>query len=193
MLCALLLIAVPGCWTGRLIESGRLHESVVTYTSAALDSEALRLNYRVEVSDARGRPRSREERSATVALATLAARPERPVDETPVRRVPTGSHTGREVPVALVISRHDAAPVVVAGSPGIQMVLQVYEHDGRHAGFRVCSTTRTRCLGHFHSGALYRDHIAWWVYPVAPLTATVDLALLPLQAVTLPLTLAFGD
>jgi hypothetical protein len=192
-LAVFMVIAIPGCWTGRLIEWGRLRESVVTFTNAALDGEELRLDYTVEVSDANEQLRSIEERSATVGLAALVTRPEQPVDQFSIKRVSAGSRTGREVPIALAIGQRGAWPEGTGGVLSAPMVLVVDEQDGRHMGFRLCPIAGDQCQGHLYSAALYRDHVAWWVYPIAPITAIVDLALIPAQAVTLPLLLYYGD
>lgn len=170
-----------------------MQESVVRYTAAAVDGENLRLDYTVEVVDARARRHSRERRSASLALADLTGPTEFPVDAFPVRRIPEGSRSGREVPIELVVVQRDgprASTCCLLGSP---VLMEIDEREGRHAGFRLCPTPNDPCEGYFHSASLHRDPIAWWVYPVAPFTVSVDLALFPIQVVTLPVLLVSGD
>ncbi len=193
VLCALLPIALSGCWTGRLIELGRLHESVVTFDDAALDGEDLRVDYTVEVADVRDEFQAKKRRSAAVPIAALAIHPPVQVDEVPVRRLSAGSRADREVPVDLVIGQRSRARSQGTGLLVAPMVLEIDREDDRHTGFRLCPNTAARCHGYLHSGTLYRDHIAWWVYPIAPLTVLVDLALIPIQLVTLPPMLFAAD
>jgi hypothetical protein len=187
-----LLICLTGCWTGHLVEAGRMREEVVTYHAAAVDGERLRLDYTVERVDARQRPRGTKERSAIVAVADLAANPAYPVDAFPVERVSSGSRGGREIPVMLVSSRNQTSPVV-AGASSSSFVMEIDGQGVRHDGFRLCGTSGRGCVGHFHSAALHRDYIVWWVYPLAPLTLGVDAVLFPLQLVTMPPLLAVSD
>jgi len=90
-------------------------------------------------------------------------------------------------------------------TPGVAKV-EITEQSGRHVGFRVCpgdadrAMTRVRvaenrndCLGYFYSAVLYDDHLAWWIYPLAPFTIALDVALIPIQLVTLPPLLLVSD
>jgi len=196
-LVAAALTAAPGCWTGHLIEAGRRHESVSVYSSAALEQEALRLDYEVEISNSRGEPLSTSNRSARVALADLAAQPEWPVDEIRVDKLsPSAGNrppTEESSPIALGVGPPNSTLASLGSSNPSDQVLVIDESGGRHTGFSLCPPTGTECQGRFHSEALYRNHIAWWVYPVIPFTIVVDVALLPFQVVTVPIMIATGD
>lgn len=68
--------------------------------------------------------------------------------------------------------------------------LQTTSHD---APAPDVSTSPVACGGFFHSAALYDSRFAWWVYTAAPMTLVFDIALLPIQALTLPILIVFGD
>jgi hypothetical protein len=192
-LLSVLLLGLPGCWTGHLIESGRVRESVLTYRGAALDGELLRLDYTVERIDARHDRKGPEERSALVALADLDAKPEHAVDAFPLRRIPPDERSDGEIPL-IVVEAGSQATLASARSPDLgSPIVEVDSTDGRHEGFRLCSEEGAPCPAHFHSGALTEHTLSWWVYPLAPFAVGVDLALLPLQALTLPPLLLLSD
>jgi hypothetical protein len=168
------LTALPGCWSGHLFEAGRRRETVVRYERAFLVGERLRLDYSVEVRNRRGEPLRREQRSASVALAALAARPELPVDAVPVevsRRLPEPAGE----PVALARGASEAA---AAATP---LVLAIRHEDGSDVGFTLRRAHPEEDLGQLRSGALVRDRTAPWVYPLLPFSAALDVAVVPLH------------
>ena len=175
---ALLLLSfvVAGCWSGHLFEMGRVRESVVAYHGAFSDGERLLLDYSVELADWRGRPLRHERRAAAVPVAALSAAPELPVDAFPVERMRlSGARSSDDRRLPLVAAdTPDAAP----GAPYVA----VLGGDGRHAGFLLCAA-HDLCRGVFRSEALYRDHTAWWVYPILPFSVALDLVLLPAQVI----------
>jgi hypothetical protein len=175
------------------VESGRLHESVLTYTAAGIDDQELRLDYTVEVSSAREEPRSKQDRSAIVEVAALKQRPELPVDEFPVRRVAVRPVVESDWSGMLIIAPRHASSESDMAPSSPRLWLDVDEPSGRHVGFRLCPVSDPECEVYFHSAALYRSHISWWVYPLAPLAFGIDVGILPFQAVTLPFLLYFGD
>jgi hypothetical protein len=215
-------VALSGCLTGTLIESGRLHERVLRYERIAIDERDLVIGYTVEVSksatgtgSASGR---RERRNAMLSIEELDARPPHPADAFPLRRLRSWPRSA--TPLTIRTSFDDGgggsectrSPLSVAShvsdapdaSEGPQV--EITERAGRHLGFRVCagdtdrgmtrvSTLETpdHSLGYFYSAALYDDHLAWWIYPLAPFTFAIDIALLPIQVVTLPPLLLLSD
>jgi hypothetical protein len=215
-------MTLSGCLTGTLIESGRLHERVSRYEHIAIDGHDLVLDYTVEISKsaagtgaARGRS---ERRSAILSIKDLDTRPPYPTDAFPIRRVPPRPRVA--TPLQIRISSHGAGDdstgllqpnSAVSGAPVSSLTpaapkVEVTERAGRHLGFRVCpgevdrGMTRVRsvrqrndCLGFFYSAVLCDDHLAWWIYPRAPFTIAIDVALLPIQLVTLPPLLLVSD
>ena len=190
---ALVSAATSGCWTGRLIEVGRISEQVARYDRVVLVDDALHLDYRVTLTNARRETIGHGERSARIELAALAADPEWPVDTFPVEHDPTPAHGGQD----LVITNEtedphfEVTPVATVGAP--RVALQIDSDDGRHAGFRICEAAAPDCAAHFHSGALHVHHMQWWVYPLAPFAAAIDLALVPAQLATWPWLILAGD
>ena len=64
---------------------------------------------------------------------------------------------------------------------------------GRPLGFRLCSSSDETCYLQVVSGSFAKERISPWVYFFAPVTAAVDLGLLPIQIVTLPILLVVSD
>lgn len=163
-------LLLGGCWTGRLYERGRIGESVLAYHAAATDGEHLILDYSVELEDWKGRPVGRARRGASIPIDALMARPEHPVDAFPLQRVrPAWVEDGRSVPISV-----QGSP---ASDPSTPFFLELIEVEGRHEGFYLCRKGDAGCDGRFRSGALYRDGTAWWVYPLLPLGAAMDVLL----------------
>jgi hypothetical protein len=203
-----------GCFTGELIESGRMHERVRSYERIAIVDATVYVDYTTEVATELPRrntdwtidtARSNKKRSATFPLAELTVRPERPVDTFPLLRIPYGRHEGRALPIAIESGSAEAdgahfeshAPDPPDGlsadaSPD-SLVARIDAERGRHQGFGLCPATGGRCVGYFHSAALYDDPIAWWVYPIAPFAFAADIAVLPIHVVTLPILIAISD
>jgi len=226
-------VALSGCLTGSLIESGRLHERVSRYERISIDERNLVIDYTVVVSkSATGRNATSgrsQRRTAVLSIEDLDARPPHPTDAFPLRRIrswPRHSTSPRHstpLPIRITIvdgEGSEPAPPTLGAASNTSDVsdvsdfsdlpsgprVEITEHVGRHLDFRVCPGDSDRrmtrvstadaadlCLGPFHSAALYDDHLAWWIYPLAPITAAIDLALLPIQVVTLPPLLLLGD
>jgi len=214
-------VALSGCLTGTLIESGRLHERVLRYERIAIDERDLVIDYTVEVSrSATGTASAsgtRERRSAILSIEELDARPPHSTDAFPLRRLRSWPRSA--TPLTIRMSSDDGGgsectrcPLsVVSHVSDISDALEgprveITERDGRHLGFRVCRGDADRgmtrvstlestdhCLGYFYSAALYDDHLAWWIYPLTPFAAAIDIALLPIQVVTLPPLLLLSD
>lgn len=186
LLLAASLLLQSGCWTGRVYELGRVRESVWSYERAWLDRDQILLDYRVELADRHRRPRSRASRAVAIPRRALRAEPELPVDAFPVReiragRVEPGAATPLPVVEAQDAQRGVEAPFleVVAGETGV-------------SGFRLCLDAET-CRRPFRSEALYRDRTAWWVYPLLPFSAALDVAFIPLHAIGLAPFFLMGD
>ena len=212
-------MALSGCLTGTLIESGRLHERVSRYERIAIDGHDLVLDYTVEVSKsatgAGPAPGRSKRRSAILSIKDLGARPPHPADAFPLQRVPVRPRIA--TPLQIRISsdgvgdgstrhRRTLADVSDVSDWPDAPRAEVIEHAGRHMGFRVCQgdadramtrvrnvDTRDDCLGYFYSAVLYDDHFEWWIYPLAPFAIAIDVALLPIQLVTLPPLLLVSD
>jgi hypothetical protein len=216
---AIIVVALgtTGCWTGQLIESARLHERVRTYERIAVVGEEIHLDYTAEVTtrlpdrdDDRtfDAPRPSKLRGAVFPLSEMTVVPEHPVDAFPLERTAFGVREGQALPI--VIEPEVAAsprskatdlgftpPILETPSlqtnPPASVVARVDRRDGRHQGFRLCSTTGDPCVGYFYSAALYDDPLAWWVYPAAPFAVALDIAMLPFQVLTLPVLLVVSD
>lgn len=191
-----LTLTLSGCWTGQLIESARLHETVLTYERISLVGDELRVDYLAELTrDLSGNrigPLATRLRAASFPIDALAHRPVHPVDDFPLRRIRPGSMSG--TPLAIGGNRDvRQSSLVEMNSQSGGMVANLAESEGRHLGFGLCHVAGEGCVGFFHSGALYRDRISWWVYPVAPFAIALDLALLPIQLFTLPPLIALSD
>lgn len=238
---ATLAILGSGCWTGLLVESGRLHERVARYERISIDGEKLLLDYTVGLSrDARSNPSTSdrlERRAVLLRLADLFVTPPYTVDAFPLERIAAGSCGARTLPMRIV-SRTDAPgrrgvpsvdplraifpvgreggedawplhrSVGASGAGPRELFAEIAEHDGQHLGFRLCPlTTATEharfdtlparlerdCRGDFYSAALYEERFAWWIYPIAPISLAVDIALVPIQLITLPPLLVLSD
>ncbi len=194
LVAAALLLTLPGCWTGRLFEAGHLRESVVAYHHASSDGENLLIDYSVEIIDADGKPVGQERRGASIALAALAAKPEHPVDAFPLEHLPTGTPTTDEMLPVLVLRGSatilEATPAAAHDTP---MVMEIVASGERHAGFRLRTAGKAAPVGHFHSEALYRSRTAWWIYPLVPFSATLDVAFIPIHCVAMLPFFVAGD
>jgi hypothetical protein len=219
LIASVLSLTLSGCLTGTLIESGRLHERVTRYERIAIDGDDLVLDYTVTVSKSPNGVGSRsgrsEQRAAILSIEDLNSRPPHTADAFPHRRVSTRSRTGTPMPIRITSDEHGnhSSPAHrrfvdtsvrshVIGVPSVEIA----ERAGLHLGFRLCSgrsvqettevsivKTSDACLGYFHSAALYDDHLAWWVYPAVPFAVAADVALIPLQVLTLPPLLILSD
>ena len=78
---------LPGCWTGRVYERGRIRESVLSYDSALLDGDRIRLEYSVELIDANGALLETGRRIVAIPRGAIGATPEVPVDAFPVEAI----------------------------------------------------------------------------------------------------------
>jgi hypothetical protein len=212
---SLLTLTLSGCFTGTMIESGRLSESVLTYERISVEGDDLQLEYTVEITRGAGDPDDRGTREATrraaFPLSELEAIPAHPVDEFPLRRFRKRADRGDVVPIVVTTRPNTASenerrmrPAGVSGS----WIAEVTDSDGRHLGFQLCATQPASgahpvgtessavegpCLDYFYSAALFDDPVAWWVYPVAPFAFALDLAVLPIQILTLPPLIFFSD
>ena len=43
-------VVLTGCWTGHLMESGRLHESVLTYERVGIEADVVYVDYVAEIA-----------------------------------------------------------------------------------------------------------------------------------------------
>lgn len=177
---ALLWLALPGCWTGRLFEAGRVRESVLEYRSAALEGDRLRVEYTAELDGLFSS--RREPRAALLPLAALRAQPPLPVDAFPVERVTPGSPASAS-----------PAPATRVPQPSRDDPELLRLEPGPPSGFRLCRAAGGPCSARFYSAALYRDRTAWWVYPLLPLSVALDAALFPLQVVSVGPFFVLGD
>jgi hypothetical protein len=189
----LALLALPGCWTTHLMEHGRTREIVLSYEAASVDGQFLRLDYTVGGIDDGTQPKEVRRRSAIIALDDLVADPEHPVDAFPMKRVRPGQRAAGETALELVEANGRAALTGADPAEVTSIIMEIDAENGRHTGFRLCPDLRATCPAHFHSDALTRDRLSWWVYPVAPVALGVDMVLLPLQLTTLPAMLVLSD
>jgi len=193
---ALLAATCLGCWTGRIFEAGRVREQVIDFRGAALGRDSLRLDYTVELSGRGTAPGRRAERAASMSLAALSAEPAYPVDAFPLERISSGSplEGARPIPIldaaAVPEAQHAALPSGPATDPWL---LRLENSASGHELLRLCPGDGAACVGQLYSAALYRDHTAWWVYPLLPLGVAVDIALLPFQFVTTAPFFLLGD
>jgi hypothetical protein len=176
---------VCGCWSGRVFEAGRLRESVVRYDRSFIGPDRIRLDYSVEITDAWGRKQAPRRRAAVVPRAAITAVPELPVDAVCVEEVDPSSEPGPDLRPAPVLAESSASP------PPQQEFVELIVADGQQQGFRLC--TDDACEGLFRSQILHRDRTAWWVYPLLPFAGAVDLALMPLQVISLSPFFLLGD
>lgn len=168
--------AASGCTTGHLLQAGRYHEQVVRYEAAYAGDDRLLLEYVVERGDRSGSLRGFAHREVALRLEDLRAEPEIVVDEFPVEtlRIREALRAGDD---RLELIPPDA-PVVPSSR-----YLAIELEAGRPVGFRLMGG-EDAVAARFHSGALYRRHYEWWIYPLLPLTTAVDLVLLLPQIVT---------
>jgi hypothetical protein len=167
MLCA--WIAGLGCTTGQLLQAGRYHEEVASYERAFLSADRLLLEYVVEFGDRGGAKRGSARREVALRLEDLRADPGIAVEDFPVQRLALGESLGSGTRPLEVISRDPGKAVNGRGL--------VVEVEGRRpVGFSLVDGEGSPAR--FHSGALYRPHYRWWVYPLLPFTAALDLLLL---------------
>ena len=172
---AMALPCASACVSGRLFEASRSHEQVSQYEAAWAGDERLLLRYTVELGDRNGSSRGFEVREVSLALDDLRARPEIPVERFPVTPVRIAEAMRDDALSLLVL------PPGAAAAPGVPS-LRVIGEAGQPLGFEW-KGDEAALPARFHSGALYRVHYAWWLYPLLPLAATVDLALLPIELV----------
>lgn len=188
--CFLALVTVAwllaGCWTGRVYERGRIRESVLSYDQAMLDGDRIVVAYTVELVDADGALLETGRRIVGIPRGAIAAVPEVPVDAFPFEVL--DADLGLEIqgqPIPLVQESREADP---RDTPW----LEVIAGQERPRGFYVNTGAAIRD-GFFRSEALYRDRTAWWVYVLVPFSAAVDVALLPLQVVSVAPFFVLGD
>jgi len=178
----LMLLLVPGCTTGMLLQDGRYHEQVARYEVAYVDDERLLLGYEVVLGDREGHARGSERREVAIALDALRANPETPVEQFEV------------VDVRIIEALHEGdqklAVLTNGGQPPAAGYLAVEGVDAPK-GFRLMLPGETP--GRLYSGALYRVHHEWWVYPLLPLTAVTDFVSLPLQLAVAPPLFVMGE
>ena len=162
-------IAGLGCTTGQLLQAGRYHEEVTSYERAFLSVDRLLLEYVVEFGDRSGAKRGAARRAVALRLEDLRADPGIAVEDFPVQRLQLGESLGSETRPLAVISRDTGN-----AANGRRLVVEV---EGRRpVGFSLVDGEGSPAR--FHSGALYRPHYQWWVYPLLPFTAALDLVLL---------------
>lgn len=189
---ALAALLAAGCWTGRLFEAGRLRESVISYDAVTLSGASLRIEYTVERSGRLPPAPSRGRRTASVPLAALSALPARPVDAFPVQR---GCDATPEHGVALRMVVGEC-PTTRRGDPEgatAPLLVAIATEAGRSPGLCICPLGGGACVGYLPSEALYRDATAWWVYPLIPVAVAIDVAVFPLQLVSLSPFFLVGD
>lgn len=189
---AVLLWICPGCLSGHAIELGRIHESVLRYERAFSNDERLLLRYEVEIGDHRRTRLGGAQREVALLVDDLRAVPELEVGRFPIQpvRIEQALEPGdHELELVMGLQAPLAAQAVPTAQIGV-MRLQIESRDGRHIGFRLQGGSPGGSA-RFRSGALYHSHLAWWVYPLLPFTAALDLALLLPQIVAVtPLFLA---
>lgn len=168
----LLVLVLPGCWTGHLAELARRRESPVRFERAFVDAERLGLEYTVEVVDHRGESRGQATRSATLRLAQLAASPEIPLDELSVEVRRRAIEPAGE---AVALLREDPR------EPRPPLALRIESGAGRDTGFRLIGPDPGDDRGRFRSGSLVRDRTALWFYPLLPFSVALDVAVLPVH------------
>ena len=173
-LAALLLActALPGCWTGHLLESARRWESTLRYERAFRAGDRLYLEYDVAVRDRRGEELRRGRRRAVLALSDLAERPEHPIDELPVE-FDARPAPGDAEPVPLLRER--------GGAPAAALVLRVVDGAERETGLTLEAPGDPATAGRLHSGSLTRDRMAPWAWPLVPVALVLDAGVLPLH------------
>jgi hypothetical protein len=159
-------------------------ESVLRYRAIEVEGEKLRIDYTVERSGILVVP-SRGERRATLPIAALEGAEEIPVDALPVDIGPARPALPAGAPLELRVAATGARGRVGACEGPGALAAVVESRDGRDAGFRLVRDGGGPCLHSFRSAALYRDGTSWWVPPLMPVALAVDLALLPVQLVTL--------
>ncbi len=186
LLCAGALAAtLCGCWSGRVFEAGRLRESVISYDRSFVGPDHIRLDYSVETTDAWGHARAPGRRAAIVPRAAITALPETPVDAVPVERIDPSDAPGPGLRPAPVLAESPSSPL------STQEYVELIVADGQQQGFRLCKDGA--CEGLFRSQILYRDRTAWWVYPLLPFAGALDMALMPLQVISLSPFFLLGD
>ena len=190
---ALAALSAAGCWTGRLFEVGRLCESVTSYRAATLSGDSLRIDYTVERSGVLPFPAARGDRTASLPLAALLAVPAYPVDAFPIQQLVRGATTEHDVPLRMVVGE---CPRMRHGEPEITtapLVVGVPIHAGHGLGLCICPQAHAACVGYLPSEALYRDGTAWWVYPLLPVALAIDIALFPIQVISVSPFFLVGD
>ena len=149
-----------------------------------LGPDEIGLDYSVETTDARGHARAPGRRAAIIPRAALTTIAETPVDAVAVERI---DPVARRAPGS---GRLRAGRVVVLAAVDEEFV-EVIVAAGRQRGFRLCRDGA--CGGLFRSQILYRDRTAWWVYPLLPFSGALDIALTPLQVISVSPFFLVGD
>lgn len=177
---------VFGCWTGRVYERGRIRESVVRYESAVLEGDRIVVDYTVALVDANGDLLGTERRSAAIARDALGATPEIPVEAFPVEVIDGDAARKRGGrPLALV---RDDGCAPEGGAPWLDVVTG----GGRDTALHLVTEGAGR-EGILRSEALYRNRTAWWAHLLAPFAAALDVAMFPLQVVSVAPFFIVGD
>jgi hypothetical protein len=214
ILCAIfgcLTLGLSGCWTGNLIEWGRRHSTVVDYSRVASDGKSLRVDYFL-APERSGKPDARrhsEKAAGELPFSFLLDSPPPSVEQLDVEWETSSGWSESGVPLALNFSSLPATFTAVEWhnllGADVRRKLQRGELEvwvetspegpggKRPSGFRLCSSNGETCYLQVISGSFAKERISPWVYIFAPVTAAVDLSLLPIQIATLPILLVLSD
>ena len=187
-----------GCFTGHLLEGGRLHESLVRYERATEVGDEVLIEYTATqrnvppVLDKAAAPTQTRTRVVAIPSDALFRNTHIAVDAFPLRRIPVRSVERERVAGRALPLRRSSEPVLV-NRPSDGKFVRVEADERAEAGLRLCDAQRGKCSERFYSEALYRSSLAWWVYPLFPFAVAMDVAALPIHMITLPILVATGD
>ncbi|CAG0998055.1 hypothetical protein BURK2_02806 [Burkholderiales bacterium] len=181
---AVACLGLAGCFTGRVAELGRVRESLAGYDAAALDGDRLLFDYTATLEGPTIGVGATAARRAAIPKHTLFVSPPPEVDRFPIERLDRDRELeGARLPV---VGAHEAP----SAHRGAHLVLLEGE-DGR-LDLRLCVPDEP-CSERFHGAALSQSAMSWWVTPLFPFAFALDVALFPLQMVSVAPFFVFGD
>lgn len=195
-------LACSGCFTGHLVESGRRHESLLRYDRVTAIGNELVIEYTATRSseppvleattEPNSAPLNARPRAVAIPIDALASAPPIAVEDFPLRRLRLRRNgaersTGRDVPL------HRGSQSPTPQSSQWRDFIEVDVKGNREQGLRVCDHKHDACGQRFNSETLYQSSLAWWVYPLVPLTVAIDVAVMPIHVITLPILVTTGD
>ncbi len=184
---ALLVVVLPGCLSGHLLDAARRRERPVAIAAAGLEGDRLLVRYMAEVTGDDGAALGRTEAAAALPLAALRA-PVSPAADTVARAWVAPARVARSQPVPIARA---GAPDGSAGCTGPTLV--VVSEDGRDTALVWRDGPAAASWAPVPTAALTRLRTAPWAWPLLPAAVAADAVAVPVLMFFAPALMVVGE